>query len=188
LISMPPNSHPLLKVLTLGIALALGACAVVPTAPTVLVLPGSQKSQADFQTDTATCLHQAQAQLAPQVEAANTQAATNAVVATAIGAATGALFGYSGYGNSSSSAVAWGAGTGLVVGSAVAGGNSQGASYSLQRRFDIAYLQCMYVHGNQVPGQASYARPVPLVRQPSRPAPPPPPQPNYPPPNTLPPV
>ena len=179
-----PMKYPLtFNLLAVAAALVLGGCAIAPTKPSVLVLPGTQKSPPEFQADSAACQQQAQAMLAPEVQAINNQAATSAAVGTVIGAATGALFGY---GNGS--AVAWGAGTGLAVGSAVGGGNSQNSSYGLQRRFDIAYLQCMYAHGNQVPGQASYRRQVPITPQASRPPPPPPAQPNYPPPNTPPPV
>lgn len=160
----------------------LGGCAVTPNAPTVMVLPGVQKSTPQFQADSASCQQQAQAFVAPQVDAANNQAATSAVVGTAIGAAVGALLGSGYYYNNSSAA--WGAGTGLLVGSSIGAGQSQASSYSLQQRYDIAYAQCMYQLGNQVPGQAVMRRPVQGVR--TLPAVPPTnaPAPNYPPPNT----
>ena len=78
--------------------LVLQGCAVTPAGPSVLVLPGAQKTQAQFQADQAGCQQQAQAQVAPSVDAANNQAAATAVVGTAIGAAIGALMGYGGYG------------------------------------------------------------------------------------------
>jgi uncharacterized protein YcfJ len=165
---------------------ALGGCAVSPTSPSVMVLPGPLKSQAQFQADNSACQQQAHAQVAPGVEAANNQAAANAVIGTAIGAAVGALVGYGGYGgygNYANQAAAWGAGTGLVYGGAVGGSNSQAANYGLQQRYDAAFAQCMYVRGNQVPGQVSHRRVAPAV-------PPPPPgymPPNYPPRNALPP-
>jgi hypothetical protein len=35
-----------------------------------------------------------------------------------------------------------------------------GASWTIQRRYDIAYQQCMYAKGNQIPGfPAAYAPP-----------------------------
>ena len=163
-------------ILAVGAALTLAGCAVTPTAPTVMVLPGAQTSQAQFQADSMECQQQAQAMLAGKAEAANEQAAANVVVGTVIGAAVGALMGHGSY--YPSDAVAWGAGTGLLIGSAAAGGSSQASSYSLQQRFNVAYVQCMYLRGNQVPGQVRPRRLAPAV-------PPPPnyPPPNYPPPN-----
>jgi len=169
--------------LAAGLALALGGCAVAPTAPSVMVLPGSQKSPDQFQADAAACQQQAQALLGNDAQAANNQAVTSAAVGTVIGAAAGALLGQGSY--NPSAAAGWGAGAGLLIGSTVAGGNSQVSSYSLQQRFDIAYMQCMYQRGNQVPGQVSYRRqaPQPYANQPPPNYPPP----NYPPPNQPPP-
>ena len=179
-----------------GLALLAG-CAVAPSGPTVLVLPGAQKSTAQFQTDNAGCQQQAQAYVAQGADAANSQAVANAAVGTAIGAAAGAMMGSGYYYNGSSAA--WGAGTGLVVGSTIGAGQSQASSYSLQHRYNIAFMQCMYLLGHQVPGQVaqrrspSVVRPVPLVPSANTPAPshpvpgyPPPntPAPSYPPPNT----
>ena len=40
---------------------------------------------------------------------------------------------------------------------------------NLQQRYDLAYSQCMYSRGNQVPGfQPSYAPPPPPPYQPYR--------------------
>lgn len=153
--------------LALGVALALGGCAVAPTAPTVMVLPGTKKEPAQFQADSLACQLEAQALLATATEVANNQAASNVFIGTLLGAAVGALLGQGSY--NPGAVTAWGAGTGLLFGSAAAGGNSQVASYSLQQRFDFAYMQCMYQRGNQVPGQATYGRQLPVA-----PAPPPP--------------
>lgn len=156
---------------------ALAGCAVTPTAPNVLVVPNPQKTPAQFQADAAGCRQQAQDQVAPQAEAANNQAAATAVAATAIGAAVGALLGSPYYTNSSA---AWGAGTGLAVGSTIGAGSSQAASYGLQQRYDMVYAQCMVLLGHQLPGATVYRRPaVP---------PPPPATPSIPPPATPPPV
>jgi hypothetical protein len=167
-------------------ALLLQGCAAVPTGPSVLVLPGAQKSQAQFQADQAECQRQAQSQVAPSVEAANNQAAATAVVGTAVGAAIGALVGYGGYGSYghyANQSAAWGAGAGLMYGGAVGGSGSQAANYGLQQRYDNAFAQCMALRGNQLPGVASVRR--------AAPAPPPPPPgyapPGYPPPNSRPP-
>ena len=175
-------------IFAVGLALALGGCAVTPTAPSVMVLPGSQKSPDQFQADVGACQQQAQVLLANDAQAANNQAVTSAAVGTVIGAAAGALIGQGSY--DPSAATAWGAGAGLLIGSTVGGGNSQASSYSLQQRFDIAYMQCMYLRGNQVPGQASYRRQAPAMPSPYPPPNYPPPNyppPNYPPPNYPPP-
>lgn len=183
----------------LALAGTLVGCAVAPTSPSVMVLPGTQKTAAQFSADNAACQQQAQALVAPQAEAANTQAVGSAVVGTAIGAAVGALLGSGYYYNNNSAA--WGAGTGLMMGSAVGGSQSQAAGYGLQQRFDQAFVQCMYLRGHQVPGQVAYRRAVPAAAAVPPPAPaaqpayppanypaPAPAAPRYPPPNTLPPV
>lgn len=161
------RSARLPTLLALGVALALGGCAVAPTAPTVMVLPGTKKDPAQFQADSMACQQEAQALLATASEVVNNQAASNVFIGTLLGAAVGALLGQGSY--NPGAAAAWGAGTGLLFGSAAAGGNSQVASYSLQQRFDFAFMQCMYQRGNQVPGQATYGRQLPVA-----PAPPPP--------------
>lgn len=179
--------QPLL--LALGAALALGGCAVAPTAPTVMVLPGTQKTADQFHADGAMCQQQAQAMFAPATQAANDQAVASAAIGTVVGAAAGALLGGGYYSNSS---IAAGAATGLMFGSAVGGSQSQYSTYGLQRRFDIAYVQCMYLRGHQVPGQASYRRQAPVAPAPNRPppiySPPGNGSPSYPPPNTPPPA
>ncbi len=175
-------------ILIAAVALVLSACAVAPTAPSVMVLPGSQKTASQFQADSDACQQQAQALFANEAQAANNQAGTNVVVGTVIGAAAGALLGQGSY--NPSAVAGWGAGAGLLIGSTAAGGSSQYASYSMQQRFDIAYMQCMYLRGNQVPGQVTYRRQA-MVPPPNYPPPnyPPPnyPPPNYPPPNYPPP-
>ena len=47
-----------------------------------------------------------------------------------------------------------GAGAGALGGTAVGAGPAQGAQASLQQRYNLAYAQCMYSRGNQVPGFA----------------------------------
>jgi hypothetical protein len=161
--------------------LVLQGCAVTPSGPSVLVLPGPQKTQTRFQADQADCQQQAQAQVAPSVDAANNQAAATALVGTAIGAAIGALMGYGGYGgygNYANQAAAWGAGAGLMYGGAVGGSGSQAANLGVQQRYDNAFAQCMVLRGNQMPGMARDLRGVPAL---------PPPPPGYPPPNSRPP-
>src|SRR5574338_235253 len=54
--------------------------------------------------------------------------------------------------------------TSVVVGSAAGTGAAGASSWELQRRYDIAYEQCMYAAGNQVPGF-----PAPAYYPPPRP-------------------
>jgi Glycine-zipper domain len=132
-------------------ALVLGGCVIVPTGPTVMALPGYQKSFDQFQNDGFACQQYAQNIVAPAGQAAANNAAANAAVGTALGAAAGAIIG-SATGQAGAGA-AIGAGTGLVFGSAAGSNVAYGSSYQRQRTYDMAYLQCMYAHGNQVPGQ-----------------------------------
>ena len=183
----------------LAASLFMTGCMTIPTGPTVLVLPGQQKSFEHFRDDDIACQQYAWALTAPVGQAAADAAVSPAVVATAIGAAAGAIIG-SATGRAGQGA-AIGAGTGLVFGSSASGHTAYLTSYELQRRYNMAYVQCMYSRGNQVPGSAVYRQapanylppgaPPPGYPPPGTPAPDLPPQPkpppNYPPPNTLPP-
>jgi hypothetical protein len=130
-------------------AIVLGGCAVAPpSGPTVTALPGQGKSWPQFQQDDAMCRNYAASREDTGAEAANAQnnAVGTAVAGTLIGAAAGAALGSLG-GNVGAGA-AIGAGAGLAGGSMVAGNNEQGAQYSMQQRYDIAYSQCMVGNGN----------------------------------------
>ncbi len=137
-------------------ALALAGCVTVPTGPAVMSLPGTGKSFDQFRADDFACRDYAQYTLGPGTEkAASDTAAANAVGGAAVGAAVGAIIGAAT--GQAGPGAAIGAGSGLLVGSA-AGANSAGySSYDLQRRYDAAYLQCMYAKGNQIPGGPRYA-------------------------------
>jgi hypothetical protein len=136
----------------LSALVVLGGCVTVPTGPAVRVMPGAQKSWEQFQADDANCRQFAFNSIGgPNAgQPGQDSAAANAAVASAIGAAAGAAIGaVSGH---AGPGAAIGAGTGLLFGSA-AGANTAGySSAQLQRSYDTAYLQCMYAHGNQVPG------------------------------------
>jgi hypothetical protein len=144
----------------------LSGCATVPTGPSVMVLPGSGKTFQQFQGEDALCRQWARQQigLSPQ-EAINQNTASGAAVGTIVGAGLGAAIGAAS-GNAGTGA-AIGAASGLLVGSAQ--GSSAGYYYGweAQRRYDIAYQQCMYLNGNVIPGMR--------VRQVRRMPPPPPP-------------
>ena len=138
-------------------AALLSACVTVPTGPSVMVLPGTNKSFDQFQADGYACSQYAQQMTGNAGQAAADAATANAVAGTLIGAAAGAAIG-SVTGRAGPGA-AIGAGTGLLYGSA-AGSNAAGMSYyQVQRRWDQAYVQCMYAKGNQVPVRAGYRGP-----------------------------
>jgi hypothetical protein len=68
-----------------------------------------------------------------------------------------------------------GVGTGLLAGTAAGAHAGYGTGFTLQRRYNIAYEQCMYAKGNQIPGVVQMRPPA---TPPSSSFPPPP---NYPP-------
>jgi hypothetical protein len=160
----------------LAVATALSACATMPTGPSVMVLPGHGKSFDQFRADDAVCRQYAYEQVGgvEGQQAAQRSAVTSAVVGTAVGAAAGAAIG-SASGNVGAGA-AIGAGTGLLFGSAAGSGSASASYYEAQRRYDYAYMQCMYARGNQIPGYRQSTSPAP-ARSYS-----PPPPPDYPPP------
>lgn len=161
-------------IVLLGIGV-LSACAVIPTGPNVMVLPAPGKPFEVFQADDAVCRQYARAQLGLEpAEAANQSAVVSGAVGTVIGAAAGALIG-AGTGNPAAGA-AIGAGSGLVLGGAGGLGASSASAATSQSRYDMAYVQCMYAKGNQVPGVATapVARTAPPPPPPGLPPPPPP--------------
>jgi len=148
----------------------LSGCVTMPAGPTVTVLPGPGKPFEVFQADEYACRQWALQQIggASPSQTANQNLATGAAVGTAVGAGLGAAIG-SASGHAGGGALV-GAGVGLLEGTALASGPAYGSAYQLQRRYDIAYQQCMYAKGNQIPG---------VVHRSSRiyaPPPPPPPQ------------
>ena len=172
----PPRSHRLVfAALAAGTLLwPLAGCVRIPTGPNVMALPGGRKTFEEFQYDDGECRHWARYQVDPEARKAGNASVASAAVGTAVGAAAGAAIGAAA-GNPAAGAAA-GAGAGLLGGSAVGAGEAEHDSYTLQRRYDAAYLQCMYAKGNQVPvprgavGAQQYAPPPP----PSRNVPPPP--------------
>ncbi len=156
-------------VLALAAALGLAGCATIPTGPSVMVLPGQGKPFEQFQADDAVCRQWAGGQVGTTTGNASSEAAlSSAAIGTLLGAGLGAVIG-SAAGHVGTGA-AIGAAGGAVGGTVVGLGSSQAAAGTVQSRYDMAYTQCMYAKGNQVPGVASSARP-------SYGAPPPPPLP-----------
>lgn len=180
------------RLAVVALALALGACATVPTGPSVMVLPGSAKTFEQFQVDDAACRQWAEQQTGTSAsKASSNTTATGAVLGTAVGAAAGAAIGAAA-GNPAAGA-AIGAGTGLVGGTAIGAGQAQGAYHSVQQRYNMAFMQCMYAKGNQIPVargsvapgySSSTPPPPPTPPRPSNVPPPPAGNPPPPPPGT----
>lgn len=161
----------------LGCALLTTACVSFPTGPSVMALPGSQRSFDQFRADDHECrsyaFHSTGGSSAQQ--AAMDSAVSSAVIGTAIGAIAGAAIGgHHGAGV--------GAGTGLIVGSAAGSSAAYGSGYALQQRYDIGYTQCMYAKGHKVPVAGQYTSPPRPTRTYDAPSAPPPPPPGFPPP------
>ena len=138
----------------LVLTVLLAACVTAPTASTVPMVPGPNKSFDAFSADQAACQQYASAQTAPQAAAANNQAVGTALLTTALGAGLGAAAGSGGWHSNTGRGAGIGAGAGAVVGTALGATQANFAQMSLQQQFDVIYGQCMYAHGNQVPGIA----------------------------------
>jgi hypothetical protein len=136
--------------------LVLSACATEPMGPTIPVMPAPGKPFDAFQSDQGVCKQFASSQVQGGVQAANNQQVGTAIVGTLLGAGLGAAVG-------GGRGAAIGAGAGALGGTAIGSGPAAQANYDLQQRYDLAYGQCMYAHGNQIAGY-----------QPPGPPPPPP--------------
>ncbi|MGH7312491.1 MAG: YMGG-like glycine zipper-containing protein [Candidatus Rokuibacteriota bacterium] len=144
--------------LALAAVVSLTACATVPTGPSVMVLPGTGKPFELFQVDDAACRQWAFQNAGGNPGQAATQSTVSgAAIGTAIGATAGAVIGAAA-GNPATGA-AIGAGTGLLTGTAAGASAGYGYAGEAQRRYDIAYQQCMYAKGNQIPGVVRTAKP-----------------------------
>jgi outer membrane lipoprotein SlyB len=165
--------HFPLKISALALTLLVASCTTMPTGPTVMVLPGSNKSFDQFRADDMECRNYALQSVGGLTasQAATQSGVSSAVVGTVLGAAAGAAIGgHEGAGV--------GAGTGLVVGGLAGTGTAQASGYDLQYRYDHGYIQCMYAKGHQVPVSGSIyrqSRPARYMAPSSTPNIPPPP-------------
>lgn len=143
--------NPTRKTAVVILALALGACTVMPTGPSVMVLPGSGRSLDSFNSDDAYCRSYAYEQIGGKTaeQSAKESTVNSAAIGTVVGAVAGALIGGGGRG------AAVGAGAGLAMGTAVGSERAQASGYGSQRRYDNAYIQCMYSKGHRVPVPAN---------------------------------
>jgi hypothetical protein len=151
----------------------LSGCATLPTGPSVTVLPAQGKPFDKFRAEDASCRQWADQQMGtPTQETYERNVATGAIAGTAVGAGLGAAVG-SASGHTGAGA-AIGAASGLLVGTAAGSNAGQVYGAEAQRRYDNAYVQCMYSYGNQVPGyrpRVVAAPPQPAVVAPPQPPP-----------------
>jgi hypothetical protein len=131
-------------VIGLVAALALAGCAEMPSGPTVTVWPGPGKPFSVFRQEDDACRAYANYRVNPND--ANEAAFKRAAIGTTIGAVAGALL------TGSSRGAGAGAGMGLIVGASSGADYSSASNWTLQRQYNIAYEQCMYSSGNQIPG------------------------------------
>jgi hypothetical protein len=134
-----------------------------------MVLPGTGKSFDQFRADDLDCRQFAHSQVggtdANQV--ASDSVAKSAALGTVVGAAAGAALG-------GRSGAAAGAGGGLLMGTAAGAGAAETSAYGVQRRYDYAFVQCMYAKGHKVPVSGRFTSTAPAYAPPPPPPPPPP--------------
>jgi hypothetical protein len=121
--------------------LALAGCVDFPIGPSIAVMPAPNKPFDVFVQDDRLC----QGWAAHSIGVPGHNEAVERVLATTLtGAVIGAIIG--GPRN-----VEGGAVMGSVIGASVGSGQTFAIAAETQRRFDIAYQQCMYSRGNFVP-------------------------------------
>lgn len=181
-----------ISLLLLPVLVTMGGCATVPVGPSLMALPGTGMSFAQFRADEEMCRQYARQLIggATPNQVAVESGVASAVVGTAVGAAAGAALG-------GRHGAEVGAGAGLLTGGVVGSESGRYAGYEAQKRYDHGYIQCMYAQGHQVPvsgyglmsrpgsssrnpggaaGSSSGARPGDIPPPPPGPPPPPPPE------------
>ncbi len=155
-------------------ALLLAGCATLPTGPDVAVMPGPGKNFDQFQADDRLCRDHAEHSLGTDPgKIGATNVAQGATIGVGAGAAAGALMSGGRPGG-----IVGGALWGLIIGSAVGANNAAPSEREAQRRYDIAYEQCMTAKGNRIPPPpVTYYRyrhyhPQPVIVYPAEPYPP----------------
>jgi hypothetical protein len=123
-----------------------GCTTNVPMGPRVAVMPAPGKPFDVFMAEEHLCRQYAEQSIGSSPnEVASNNAVETAAAGVAIGTVVGALAG-------GRQGAPVGAAVGLVAGSSAGSNEAAYASRDAQRRYDIAYEQCMYAKGNQVPG------------------------------------
>ena len=131
----------------------LSACAEIPIGPSVAIMPPPGKPFEVFQQDDQACRTFAQQSVGTKAnDASNTSLLETAALGTGLGAAAGALLG-------GGDGAAGGAAIGAIAGTAIGAGEADKTGRTIQRRYDIAYEQCMYSRGDVLPGQSATSTP-----------------------------
>lgn len=158
------------KLLLAALPLVLAACVSMPSGPSVMVLPGTGMSFEQFRQDDMLCRQYASGEIGQTAEGAATQTTvSSAAVGTVIGAVAGAAL-------NGRHGAAVGAGTGLMVGTLSGAGAAQLSAREAQKRYDNAFVQCMYAKGHRVPVSGHYSPDrMPAAPAPAAPQYPPPP-------------
>lgn len=133
-------------ILLLPLAVLAGCAVNAPPGPRVAVMPPPGKPFDQFASEEQYCRGYAQNNVGGQTpgESSGQSVAGSAVVGTVIGAAAGSLLG-------GRHGTATGAGMGLITGTMIGAGQGARSAADTQRAYDIAYQQCMYAKGNQLP-------------------------------------
>ncbi len=128
-------------------------------------MPAPGKSFDVFAAEDHQCRQYAEQSIGTSAGQSATDSEVKSIAAgTAIGAVAGALSGgHEGAGG--------GAGFGMLAGAAMGTDQGNSSGREVQRRYDIAYEQCMYAKGNQLPQRVFVPAPDdysnrPLPRQP----------------------
>jgi hypothetical protein len=154
-------------------ACCVSACVSLPTAPSVMVLPGTGVPFEQFANDDTQCRQFAYLQIGGTTpsEASVNSGLLTAAAGTALGAAAGAAIG-------GGTGAAIGAGAGLAAGGMSGAAYGSSSYYVTQHMYDVAYIQCMYAKGNRVPVNGQFAdqgRQISVPAQTPTNIPPPPP-------------
>lgn len=140
-----------------GVATLLAGCAQMPAGPTIAAMPPPNKPFEAFIADDQLCRNWAAASVGPGRSAASDQMLAATLAGAALGAVAGAV------GGDRSDAAA-GAVIGTALGAGAGSNVSSATAWNAQRRYDIAYQQCMYAKGNVIPGYYPYPAPPPPPR------------------------
>jgi hypothetical protein len=126
-------------------AALLSGCATQPMGPTARVMPASGKSFEVFAQEQASCKQFADGEVNGGATMANLKEFGTAAITTGLGGGLGAAI-------RGQRGAEVGGSLGAVGGAAIAGHGSARDQSNLQGRYDLAYTQCMYTHGNQIAG------------------------------------